>query len=157
MAVYKRGKRYWYKFMWNGEMIRESTLQGNQNVARNQESAHRTRLSNGEVGIREKKRAPALADFLKNDFLPFATSRHATKLLTLRYYKQGCDMLVKSTLGGLRLDEIVRPARAGVCQKTCCLVAFWNQSRPANVAPFPQPCLSVGQAGKASQDNPSSG
>ena len=106
MAVYKRGKVYWYKFMWKSEMIRESTKQGNRNIARNQESAHRTRLSNGEVGIREKKSAPMLRDFLKNDFLPFAETRHRGKPLTLRYYKQGCDMLIKSTLGAMHLDEL---------------------------------------------------
>src|SRR5271163_2211561 len=48
MCVYKRGGIYWYKFMWNGEMIRESTKQGNDKKARNIESAHRTRLSKQE-------------------------------------------------------------------------------------------------------------
>ncbi len=28
MAIFKRGRIYWYKFMWNGAMIRESTKQG---------------------------------------------------------------------------------------------------------------------------------
>jgi integrase len=91
--------------MWQGELIRESTHQHNKQVAVNQESAHRTRLSNGEVGIREKKAAPTLAEFLKNDFLPFATTKHADKALTLRYYKQGAAMLA-TTLGKLRLDEL---------------------------------------------------
>jgi integrase len=106
MSIFKRGRIYWYKFMWNGEFIRESTKQGNDRKARNIESAHRASLANGLVGIRERKPAPTLADFLKNDFLPFAETKHAGKPLTLRYYKQGRDMLVKSTLGGLRLDEI---------------------------------------------------
>src|SRR5271170_8255887 len=66
-----RGKVYCYKFMWNGELIRESTKQGNDKKARNIESAHRTALANGLVGIREKKPVPSLADFLKNDFEPF--------------------------------------------------------------------------------------
>src|ERR1700693_2574415 len=70
------------------------------------QSAHRTALAKGEVGIREKKPAPVLKDFLKNDFLPFAETRHAAKPLTYRYYKQGADMLTKSTMAGLRLDEL---------------------------------------------------
>ena len=45
MSIFKRGNVYWYKFMWNGEMIRQSTRQGNDKKARNAESAHRTRLS----------------------------------------------------------------------------------------------------------------
>lgn len=48
MSIYKRGQIYRYKFMWNGEMIRESTKQGNDRKARNIESAHRTRLSKQE-------------------------------------------------------------------------------------------------------------
>ena len=46
---------YWYKFMWQGKLIRESTKQGNDKVARQMEAAHRTSLAKGEVGIREKK------------------------------------------------------------------------------------------------------
>jgi hypothetical protein len=45
MAIYKRGKVYWYKFVWIGELIRESTKQGNDKVARQMEAAHRTRLA----------------------------------------------------------------------------------------------------------------
>jgi hypothetical protein len=70
------------------------------------ESAHRTSLAKGEVGIREKKAVPTLKDFLKKDFLRFAETRHATKAMTLRYYKQGSDMLLKSAMAGLRLDEL---------------------------------------------------
>ena len=48
MAIYKRGKFYWYKFMWNGELLRESTRQGNDKKARNMESDHRARLAREE-------------------------------------------------------------------------------------------------------------
>ena len=48
MAIFKRGRIYWYKFMWNGEMIRESTKQGSDKKTRNIESAHRTRRSKQE-------------------------------------------------------------------------------------------------------------
>ena len=56
----KCGKRwscgvYWYKFMWLGKQVRESTKQGNDKVARQMESAHRTSLAKGEVGLRDKK------------------------------------------------------------------------------------------------------
>jgi hypothetical protein len=30
--TYKRGKVYWYKFVWQGKLIRESTKQGNDKV-----------------------------------------------------------------------------------------------------------------------------
>jgi hypothetical protein len=68
--IYKRGKTYWYKFMWQGGLVRESTKQGNDRVARQMESAHRTSLAKGEVGIREKKPAPMLAEFIDKRFEP---------------------------------------------------------------------------------------
>ncbi len=58
MGIYKRGEVYWYKFIGQGRTVRESTKQGNDKVARQMEAAHRTSLAKGEVGIREKKRAP---------------------------------------------------------------------------------------------------
>jgi integrase len=92
--------------MWKGELVRESTKQGNDKVARQMEAAHKTSLAKGEVGIREKKPAPTLKEFLKHDFQKYAETRHAPKPLTLRYYKQGSEMLVKSELASLRLNEL---------------------------------------------------
>ena len=54
MSTYKRGSVYWYKFMWNGKVIRKSTRQKNDRIARNMESAHRTRLAE-EARVREEK------------------------------------------------------------------------------------------------------
>ena len=45
MSIYKRGGVYWYKFMWNGELIRESTKQGNDKKARNIEANRRAELA----------------------------------------------------------------------------------------------------------------
>ena len=33
MAVYKRGRVWWYRFTWDGTAIRESTKQTNKRVA----------------------------------------------------------------------------------------------------------------------------
>ena len=106
MSIYKRGEIYWYKFMWNGELIRESTKQGNDKVARKMEAAHRTSLAQGLVGIREKKPAPVLRDFLNNEFLPYAQTTHAAKPGTLEYYSDGVKMLLKSDLASLQLDRV---------------------------------------------------
>jgi hypothetical protein len=108
MSVYKRGKKgiYWYRFMWRGELIRESTHQTNDKVARNQESAHRTGLSNGEVGIRERKPSPTIAEFLKRDFIPYVESKHATKQGTLDYYRDGANMVLKCDWSRENLDKI---------------------------------------------------
>src|SRR5262249_8466674 len=106
MAIYKRGKFYWYKFMWNGSLVRESTKQGNDKVARNMESAHRTALANGLVGIREKKPVPSLSQFLKDDFIPYVEAKHATKPGTLEYYKDGIKMVSKCESATSKLDQI---------------------------------------------------
>jgi integrase len=63
---------YWYKFMWQGKLVRESTKQGNDKVARQMEAAHRTSLAKGEVGIREKKPSLTLTEFIENRFEPWA-------------------------------------------------------------------------------------
>jgi hypothetical protein len=53
MALYKRGGVWWFEFVFNGERIRESTKQGNRRTAEQIESARRTQLAKGEVGIKE--------------------------------------------------------------------------------------------------------
>jgi integrase len=106
VMIYRRGKYYWFKFMFNGQLVRASTKVSNAQVARNIESARRTALAKGEVGIKEKKPAPTLVVFLKKEFLPFAETRHAAKPATLRYYKVGAASLTNSNLATMRLDEI---------------------------------------------------
>jgi integrase len=97
---------YWYKFMWNGKLVRESTKQGNDKVARQMEAAHRTSLAKGEVGIREKKPAPALSEFLKKNFLPYAKTAHSAKPRTAEYYEDGVKMLLKSELAVIPIDQL---------------------------------------------------
>src|SRR5437870_3816335 len=80
MSIYKRGDVYWYKFMWKGQVIRESTKQGNDKVARQMEATHRTSLAKGEVGIREKKPAPILKEFCERRFEPWAQATFGPRL-----------------------------------------------------------------------------
>ena len=102
MSIYKRGDVYWYKFMWQGELVRESTKQGNDKVARQMEAAHRTSLAKGVVGIREKKSVPSLAEFCKNRIEPWAGRRAAWL-----WYRAGLRALLKyKPLACKRLDEI---------------------------------------------------
>jgi len=103
----KRSKRWWYKFSWNGEQIRESTKQTNRRVAQQMEAAHRTSLAKGEVGIRDRKPAPTLGEFAEHDFLPFVRSTFAAKPKTLAYYENGVSRLLAfKHLAGARLDAI---------------------------------------------------
>ena len=107
--VYKQktSKNWWYKFVWNGELIRESTKQANKRVGEQMESAHRTALAKGEVGIRDRKPAPTLADFADNDFLPFVKTTSAGKPNTVRFYENSVKNLKgHGKLSGLRMDAI---------------------------------------------------
>ena len=106
MSIYKRGQVYWYKFKFNGEAIRESTRQKNQNTARDMEAMHRARLAKGEVGIREKKRVPTLSEFTEKSFIPYVNVKHAAKPGTVEYYTGGRKMLCSTEIGSLRLDEV---------------------------------------------------
>ncbi len=107
MAVYKRGRVWWYRFVWNGESIRESTKQTNKRVAEQIESAHKTSLAKGEVGIRDKKPVPVLGHFMEQDFLPFVRTTKASKPNTVRFYENSvANLRAYSKLAGLRLDEI---------------------------------------------------
>ncbi len=95
MAVYKRGRVWWYKLTWKGEPIRESTKQTNKRVAEQIEAAHKTSLAKGEVGIRDRKPVPTLRDFASNDFLPHCRATFPAKKNTLSYYENGTAHLLE--------------------------------------------------------------
>jgi integrase len=104
MAIYKRGKVYWYKFQWNGMPVRESTKQGNDKIARKMEAAHRTRLAEGLVGIREKKAVPKFNDFAQRieDWAKVNVSPGG-----FLWYRAGLRALkAYRPIAALRLDEI---------------------------------------------------
>ena len=109
MSIYKRGDVYWYKFMWKGELVRESTKQGNDKVARQMEAAHRTSLAKGEVGIRDKKPAMMLAEFCDDRFEPWAkaTFGKSSPKTWLDFYRVGLRAARNyRPLASLRLDEV---------------------------------------------------
>jgi len=107
MGVYKRGGTYWFKFVWNGETIRESAKTGNKRTAEQIEAARKTQLAKGEVGIRDRAPVPTLADFADKDFLPFVEARFHDKRNTLDYYKNGLRSLkAHAPLANCQLDTI---------------------------------------------------
>jgi integrase len=116
----KCGKRgscgvHWYKFMWQGKLIRESTKQGNDKVARQMEAAHRTSLARGEVGLRDKKPSPTLADFIDNRFEPWAkaTFEKASPKTWFDWYRVGLRAIkAYKPLADSKLSEITSEAMA---------------------------------------------
>jgi hypothetical protein len=107
--VYKQAKSqyWWYKFTWNGELIRKSTKQTNKRIAEQMEAAHRTALAKGEVGIREKKPIPSLAKFADDKFLPFVRATKSEKPRTIAFYETTVANLKSfPKLANLPLDRI---------------------------------------------------
>lgn len=118
MAIYKRGRVWWYKFTWNGEPIRESTKQGNKRVAEQIESVRKGQLAKGEVGIRDRAPVPSLEEFAKRDFLPYIETHFADKLSTRSYYSiQTTHLVAYKPLAASSLETISREIIAGFVEK----------------------------------------
>jgi integrase len=119
-------KHWWYKFVWNGKLIRESTKQTNKRTAQTMEDARRTALAKGEVGIRDLKPSPSLKEFVKNDFRPFVERQFAEKAKTRLYYEYGLsNLLAHRPLADAKLDEISADLIGGF--------VAWQQGRELSV------------------------
>jgi integrase len=92
------------KFMFAGKWIRKSARTTNRKLAQAVEAKIRSELARGEFGLLERKPAPILRYFLKNDFLPFVQSKVKPK--TCASYLYGVGKLLRSRLSGLRMTEI---------------------------------------------------
>ncbi len=86
MAIYKRGNTYWFEFIFNGRRVRKSAKTKNRKAAREIESAYRTKLAKGEVGIDEPKKVPAFTAAMK-DFLEWSKHEHAAHPNTHKRYE----------------------------------------------------------------------
>jgi len=120
MAVFKQkgSANWWYKFVWRGVTIRESTRQTNKRVAEQMEAARKTALAKGEVGIRDRKPTPTLKQFAERDFMPFIEATFAEKPNTRRYYEVGTRALLAfERLAQARLDAITGEAIAAYVSK----------------------------------------
>jgi hypothetical protein len=58
VGVYKRGRVYWYKFRFDGQVIRESANTTSKTVARDAERARRRELELAVNGIKRREKMP---------------------------------------------------------------------------------------------------
>jgi integrase len=91
--IYKRGDKYWYEFVWAGRRVRESAKTGNPKVARQVESARKTEMAKGEVGIKDKPPAPTFEEFSKR-FVTWVKTEKAEKPNTIQFYKERVRQLL---------------------------------------------------------------
>jgi len=84
MSVYKRGQTYWYKFLFQGQPIRESAKTNSKTVAREAERARRRDLELGFNRITKRERLPLFALAAKE----WLASKSALTPLGKVYYEQ---------------------------------------------------------------------
>lgn len=104
MSIFKRGEVYWFHFFFDGEHVQRSTKQGSNRVARQIESAFRTALALGEVGITERKKAPGFKAAMKS-FLQWSEQQHKAHPATHRRYRVSSAALL-SHFADQPLDRI---------------------------------------------------
>src|SRR6478672_5454301 len=97
---------YWYDFVRDGVRHRASTGVTNAREAGNIESAEKTNLARGEVGIATRKPAPALKDYAKTFEKDIETLK-SDKPATVSFYKEKLRRLLEfEPLANCRLDRI---------------------------------------------------
>ncbi len=96
MALYKRpnSKYWWMKFTFDGELVQQSTKCSNKRDALTVESAYRTRLALGKIGIEPKKDVPTFEKAVE-DFLKWSKVEHALQTATYKRYYYSCQTLLK--------------------------------------------------------------
>jgi integrase len=63
MSIFKRGRVYWFHFIFEGRHYQQSTKQKNPNVARSIEATFRTDLAKGKAGIKKRFPVPTFEEF----------------------------------------------------------------------------------------------
>jgi integrase len=102
MAVYRRGKIYWYNFLFHGRHIQESSGFTNKTAAIRAEAKRRIELLNHRAGFKQLKLAPKFEEQVEK-FLEWSTTQHRAK--TRELHGTNCDTLLRF-FRGCWLDEI---------------------------------------------------
>ncbi len=106
MALYKRpdSKFWWMKFHFDGDLVQASTKCSNKRDAGTVESAYRTQLALGKIGVKPKPKAPTFKQAV-DDFLKWSKINHAQKPNSHERVKYSCGSL-KDFFGETKVDRI---------------------------------------------------
>ncbi len=96
MALYKRpnSKYWWMKFTFDGQLVQKSTKVANRRDALTIESAYRTQLALGKIGIKPKKDAPIFAKAIE-DYLVWSKVEHSQKPNSFVRIEFSCKPLIE--------------------------------------------------------------
>lgn len=102
MAVYQRGRIWWYGFKFQGRKIQESTGFTNKTAALRVEAKRKADLLDRRAGFTKIKIAPKFEEYVEQ-FLKWSEQQHKPK--THRLHEWNCQTL-KRFVGNKYLDEI---------------------------------------------------
>lgn len=106
MAIYKRGKVYWYDFVFHGVRYQQSTKTGNLRSAEQIESKAKTDLALGRYGLTAQKPGPMMKDYAET-FRGFIRTRNAAHPATVAFYLEKLERLLEfPALANTRLNLI---------------------------------------------------
>lgn len=95
MAIYKRGKVYWFNFIFEGRKVQLSTKTSDRKAAREIEAAYKVKLAKREVDLDiEKKIIPMFKEAMES-FLEWSRHEHAAKPNTYKRYVTSSKALLK--------------------------------------------------------------
>src|SRR5580704_3782631 len=104
MALYRRGKTWWYVFEFGGRRIQESSGFRNKTAALRAEAKRKTDLMERRAGFTRSKPIPKFDDFSKR-FLEWSKQQHRPK--THELHSGNCKAL-RRFFRGKWLDEITQ-------------------------------------------------
>jgi integrase len=116
----KKSKYWWFKFTHNGRLYRESTKLANKQKARDYASAYRTKLIEGEIGLKRKEPAPTF-DAAMDKFLEESKIQHAAHPNTTRRYETASKPLKrffrKTPIDQITADDVKEYRRRRLREK----------------------------------------
>lgn len=102
MAVFKRGKIWWYEFQFQNRRVQESSGFKNKTAALRAESKRKADLLDRRAGFTQAKLAPKFDEFVKT-FLAWSEQQHRPKTHDL--HETNCDTLLRF-FRGMWLDDV---------------------------------------------------
>lgn len=105
MAVFRRGKIWWYDFRFQGARVRESTRATTRAEALQAEAIQRAELGQGKASPARPEPSPRFADFTYGEFAQWCANAHKDKPLTFARYMRSVKALVEF-IGNKPLDLI---------------------------------------------------
>lgn len=111
MGIYKRGNTYWFSFFFAGRRVQKSTMQRSRKAAVEIESAYRTKLAKGEVGIDRPKRdlrtVGELLDSLRDKYVQNAKLSPQNRSL-IACAKQDFGMKLATELTSQEIEKYIQ-------------------------------------------------